>query len=550
MSHRLAAVLAGSALALAASRAFASNPLEYPDNGAAAFSRGGAWLATANEPIAAHYNPAALAMQESGFSIDVNLAFAETCFDRRGPGNVRVGPIDASSPGILLYDVVCSERGGFPTTLPSIAVAFRATRAVAFGLAVVPPATYPTAKGQFPLTAQGTNLNDGSRLPLPAPYRYLQVEQQSTILFPTASVGFAPSNHVRFGVGFVAGIGVINLSTVGVSNLAGNDIGGDHMIDDSLSALRTRDLFVPGVTASIHWSIAPWLDVAAWGRWMDAIRTSSGSLDVTQKVFDARGQVNPPCTGLLPDGTISFATCGNQSVPNHFPDAVTRFVFPLPPEARVGVRLHLPRRSAARAEADARSRDPLHDDVFDVEVNGSYTWSSLADVIQVRFQDDGAGSGALVTQPTGVRVPPNADRPTGYRDSIGVRLGGQWNLVRDVFGIRAGGWIETRSQDPRFLTIAPVGATRYGFGGGFVVRYGALDVSLGYQRHLSEGLDNHGNGGLRAPAGTQDGGFNLDREPPGVSAADRTQFRTQHAVNGGSVRFDAHVFTLGGTVRF
>jgi long-chain fatty acid transport protein len=282
---------------------------------------------------------------------------------------------------------------------------------------------------------------------------------------------------------------------------------------------------------------------------MDAIRTSSGSLDVTQMVFNGNGQVNPPCSGQQPDGSTSFHNCANQSVPNHFPGAVQRFVYEIPPEVRAGLRIHLPRPDAVRSFDEARSRDPLHDDVFDVEINGSFTWNSLANVTEVRLPEAG-GKGALTTLPTNVPVPPNADRPTGYRDSIGARLGGQWNVVRDVLGVRAGGWFESNSQDPRFLTVAPIGATRFGFGGGFVARYGAMDVSIGYQRHLSQGLDNRGDGGLRAPAGAANPPFDLNNEPPGVSAEDRTQFRTQHAVNGGSVKFEAHVFTLGATVRF
>ena len=549
MRPRLAKALIASAVLLSAARARGSNPLEYPDNGSAAFSRGGAWLATGTEPIAAHYSPAALVTQNSGFSVEAQLAFTRTCFDRRGPGDAPAGPDDAATKDFYRYEVACNARGGFPTTIPSIALALRATPSLAFGFAIVPPATYGTAQGQFPLTAPGTRKAGDSRevVSLPAPYRYMQVEQQSTILFPTASVAVALSRRLRVGAGFIAGIGVINLSTVGVARLGANDAAGDHMTDDSLSTLRTEDLFVPGAVASIHWSIAPTIDVAAWGRWMDAIRTSSGSLDVTQQVFDGNGQVTPPCSGVLPDGSTSFTGCGNQSVPNHFPDAVRRFVYEIPPEVRAGLRFHLPRPDAARAFDTASVRDPLHDDVFDVEIDASYTWNSLAGAIEVRFPEE-SGRGTLSTQPTQVPVPPNADRPTGYRDSIGVRLGGQWNFVRDVFGLRAGGWYESNSQDPRFLTVAPVGATRFGFGGGFVARYGAMDVSVGYQRHLSSGLDNHGEGGLRAPVGA--GEFDLDNEPPGVSAEDRTQFRTQHAVNGGSVRFDAHVFTLGAVVRY
>jgi long-chain fatty acid transport protein len=195
-------------------------------------------------------------------------------------------------------------------------------------------------------------------------------------------------------------------------------------------------------------------------------------------------------------------------------------------------------------------RDPLRDDVFDVELDGSFANNAAADVIQVRFQSKG-GRGVLSTHPVGVPVPPNADRPTGYRDSFGTRLGGQWNVLPNLLALRAGGWVETRSQDPAFLTVAPVGATRFGFGGGLLVRYLFLDISLGYQRHLSQGLDNGGDGRLRATAalGPNSIPFEPGREPSNVSAEQRTNFRTIHAINGGSVTFDAHVFTLGAVAR-
>jgi hypothetical protein len=44
--------------------------------------------------------------------------------------------------------------------------------------------------------------------------------------------------------------------------------------------------------------------------------------------------------------------------------------------------------------------------------------------------------------------------------------------------------------------------------------------------------------------------YNLNDEPPNVSAADRTQFRTAHTVNDGRITQSAHAFTLGGTMRF
>jgi hypothetical protein len=532
---------AGSPLALAltiASAARASNPLEYPDNGSAAFSRGGAWLAVADEPIATHYNPAGLATQASGFSIEQQLAFPHTCFDRKNPGNAPAGPND---PGMSMptyqYRPVCNSRGGFPNAIPSLSIAWRASRRLGFGISVVPPATYGSAQGQFPSVAAGFDTRAGQTAPLPAPYRYLELEQATTILFPTISVGYELFRGFRVGAGFVSGIAVINLSTVGVATLGSADEEGDHMADDSLTALHTEDLFVPGVVASLHWSILPEIDVAVWGRYLDSIRAHHGMLDVTQQPYGKDGQLSPPCAGApRANGDVSYTECSsNQSIPNHFEQAVTRFEYRIPTEVRAGLRFHLPREKPGKVP-DVPVRDPLHDDLFDVEVDGSFTQNSAASVTEVRLVP-------LPTNPTGIPVPPNADRPTGYRDSFGVRVGGQWNMVRDLFGLRAGGWFETQSQDAAFLTVAPVGAMRFGLGGGVVVRYHFLDVSVGYQHHATMGLDNHGYGGLRAPASLGPGGGDFD-------LTKGRMYRTIHSVNGGSVAFDANVFTVGGVARF
>jgi hypothetical protein len=548
--------LRSSLLALAAfaatANARASNPLEYPDNGSAAFSRGGAWLAVANEPIATHYNPAGLATQASGFSVEAELALPHTCFDRRGPGNAPVGPDDVGTP-IYQYRPVCSAREGFPNTIPSIAVVYRVSSRLGLGIAVVPPATYGTAQGQFPPLASGVDTRTGQTVALPAPYRYLGLEQQSTILYPTLGIGYELSRFLRVGIGFIAGVGVINLSTAGVAQLGGSDAAGDHMKDDSLSTLRTEDLFVPGVVVGLHGSITRHVDVALWGRYLDAIRANHGSLDVTQQPFNGNGGLNPPCAGAPgANGMTDFSRCTtNQAVPNHFEHAVVHFEYPIPPELRAGVRFHLPRSEATAMPGTLAVRDPLHDDVFDVELDGSYTKNSAASLVEVRFPSKPNGQGTLNTNPLNVAVPPNADRDFGYRDSAGVRFGGQWNAVRDLVGVRAGAWFESQSQDPAFLVTSPVGAARYGFGGGVVVRYHFLDVSVGYQRHLSEGLDNHGSGAVRAIAAAENGGlFTPGVDPANVSEADRKAFRTVHVVNGGSVAFDAHVFTLGAVARF
>jgi hypothetical protein len=105
------------------------------------------------------------------------------------------------------------------------------------------------------------------------------------------------------------------------------------------------------------------------------------------------------------------------------------------------------------------------------------------------------------------------------------------------------------------LNISPVPAARGGFGGGIVYRHGNMDFSAGYQRHYSMGLDNKGDGALKAGAGTAQGGvvFRVGGgcEPPTPTCpSEEQQFRTYHAVNGGRVEQSADVFTLGAVYRF
>src|SRR5689334_6615364 len=124
---RFLSVLTFGCTVLGANTARAVNPLEYPDNGAAQFSRGGAWLALANEPIAAHYNPAALAIQGSGLSIEQQLNFNHVCYERVGPNGTPEGPNGYNVPAAqgLEYLPVCNSRASFPMAIPSVSAAFR-----------------------------------------------------------------------------------------------------------------------------------------------------------------------------------------------------------------------------------------------------------------------------------------------------------------------------------------------------------------------------------------------------------------------------------------
>ena len=105
--------------------ATASTAIEYPDNWTAQFSRGGAWLADASDPIAVFYNPAMLSLQPNGVSAGANLPMQEICFTRKNEQGEATGPAPSfteGKPGApeLPYGTTCNEHSGFPRLVPNL----------------------------------------------------------------------------------------------------------------------------------------------------------------------------------------------------------------------------------------------------------------------------------------------------------------------------------------------------------------------------------------------------------------------------------------------
>ncbi len=532
-----------------ASTAGASGPREFPDNGGAPAARAGAWLAVGTDPIAGHYNPAALATARSGVSVSMHFPFQKVCYDRRGPGNTLTGPRQGTSesPGTVVYRPVCNRNAGKPGWVPSLAIAWRVTDDLGLSLSVVPPSAYGTNENDWPDISPGYNTRTGSAAPVPAPYRYLSLGNASTVLFPTLSAGYEIIDGLRLGAGFIWGVALVNASTTGIATVNPADRG-DHAGDDSRTELRAVDGFVPGFVVSAHASPLRYLDVSAWYRWIDSVRTTAPELDVDRPFYDSTlTNVSPIC-----DSTETEA-CQGQSIRNKFQGEL--FELPFPMEVRLGFRFHLPHDDVmARtlggdplpADGPRPVRDPLADDVFDVELDLSWTNTSAANTIQARFQSNADGTAALPVKPQGL-LPAVGDIDEGYRDTFGVRLGGQYNVLRNKLGLMAGGWLESAANDDEYLTVDPVVALRGGVGGGFVLRQEWLDFHFAYQRHFNAGYDNGGNGARKATAGTRQG----TDEPFRVGGPGGEQeFRSYHAVNGGRVVQSANVFSADVTVRF
>lgn len=520
----------------------ASTAIEYPDNGVAQFSRGGAWLATATDPLAAFYNPAALATQPTSLGIGFNLPMQKICYQRQDPGGAdSYADPQLEDTNADPYAEVCNEHSNFPRFIPNLAFNWRVSESLAIGLAVNPPASYGTL--EWPLFGKTT-----SRIPVtaqrdvPSSQRYLSTKVEGTILMPTLSFGYALTDSLRIGAGFISGIAILDLNAVSMSTVA-ESRPYDEFNNDNLSELHVKDLFIPGFVVSTHYSATDNLELAGWFKWLDRIK-AKGDADITA-VLNRNGAPARICSQEEVDAALEAAKLAGQqspdlncSVTTHSQDVVSKdsvhVNITVPMEARLGLRYHQPAPPPTPLELehfrkdDVSVRDPLRDDVYDLELDLTWANNSAADTIEVRFTEQ--------FQPVGVPglTPANADRPTGWKDTFGARLGGQYNVLRDRLGLRAGTWVETSAVDAEYLNVTGVPALRGGFGGGFVARFGHIDIEAGYQHIWNAGLDNGGDGKLTAIAGSGNDPAN----------------RSFHAVNGGSITQHANVFSIGGVARF
>jgi hypothetical protein len=526
MMRTRAAAVAALVSALPA-RASASSATEYPDNGVAQFSRGGAWLATASDPLAAFYNPAALALQATAASVGAHVAFQRICLARKGPGGAAASYSPIGEP----YPEVCNENAGRPSFLPHLAVALRASERLGVGLSVTPPASY--GRLEWPAGTEVTDAS-GQRRAIPAAQRYLSLGSDETSFFITLAAGLAIRKNLRAGVGFVAGVSQLELDFASIGQADPAQLrSGDDASTDRRHHVEARDLFVPGAVASVDYSPTPTLDVAAWYRYSDAIR-ARGNLDVWSPLYGAA-----PASNELPECSpgSSGACAARIRASDRLGKDPVSLKRAIPMQLRIGARWHVPHPPATGLLAERlgprtrTTRDPLADDHYDLELDLTYSNDSAAKTTEIRLPQ------ALALGGTAAAVPANSDQSHGYHDSFGARLGGQYAVIRNVFGIRLGTWIQTPKSAAEDLDVSAVPAWRGGLATGVVFRVQAVDLEFGYQHAYNFGLDNGGDGGRRAVAGSSTEPANFDG-------------RSYHAVNGGKVSQSANVFALGAIVRF
>lgn len=546
-----ASTLSVVALVFAPRAAEASNVTEVPDNGSEPMARGGAWIARASDPLATAFNPAGLAGQPSRMTLQVNLISHRTCFQRiMAASDTSRDPL-ADAMG--RFPRVCSEIE--PSYNPQIGATLRVNDRLGVGLLVIGPAT--AGAKNWPEFVE-----DGAGQRRAAPQRYLLTRQAGIILFPSVGVGYEIVSNLRLGASFGWGFARLKNSTATVAL----NSGGQTPDNDVRANLQVRDHFVPRVGVGALWSVTPDIDVAAFYQWTDTIRAVGDVGTATSYFTAANARGDESRVGYA--DTI-FSDCGtgraqDEGKCGRGDNASLKLAVPM--EAKLGIRYHWPRvlseESPNRARSDPATfqRDPLSNDLFDVELDLTWANNSAIDALEIRFPGDSTGAGRLPVSGINSEIPPNADQPRHYRDVFGVRLGGDVNVIPDTLALRAGAFFETSALRAQFQHLDFAASQRIGLalGATYRIRLGrglgrtnALEIMVGYGHTFfaDQTRTDPNASGIHALAGSPcpDGATLVGA----TRCSDGTErYRTRWPVNLGTIGNAVNVFNVGAAYRF
>jgi len=545
MSVRLTSVVACAVLFMSTA-AHASNVTEFPDNGSEQGMRGGAWIARASDPLATAFNPAGLAGQQTRLTLQSSFIFSHTCMTRlKAASDTTYGSTDTLLDATGHYPRVCNDIE--PTFNPQLAMTYRVNDRLGIGLAIIGPAS--AGEKNYP-----EFIDDANGEPQASPQRYLLTRQAGIVLFPTIGAGYEVIDGLRLGASFSWGFA--KLKNAAATTALNTDQATNT--NDVRANVQIADYFIPRFSLGAIYSATPEIDVAAWYQWTDAIKASGDVGTAANYYTKQNAQGND--SGVRYGDTI-FSDCGtgrpqDEGKCGSGDNAKVHLSWPM--EAKIGARYHKPR---GDVQVDSHVRDPLSQDVFDLEANLTWANNSAIDAIQIRFPSDGTGRGLLpVSGIDGAEIPPNGDQTKMFHDVWGVRVGGDYNVLPDKLAIRAGTFFESRAATAQYQNIDFASGARLGLAAGatYRIRFGegdktsALEIMIGYAHVFVEKLEREDKNatGIGALAGTACNKVDPDPNDPNKCVGGDERYRTKWPVNLGTITNALNLINVGLAYRF
>jgi hypothetical protein len=503
--------------------------MELLPGGSKSAARGGASAARADDPMTLLRNPAGMALlPDVQLLINTDIPFLDMCVDPYGYygwGTVRytgesefgdsadvefdddgepiIGATYATDP----MDEICNSAGVLP--FPHIALVMPILDDLSIGVGFVAP-TMMTGM-QWGGKDGTIQTPDGGR---PTPTRYQLIRQKVTFgLDPTIGIAYRPLYWLQLGVSMQVFMADVESRIV----QANDPTTSPHT--DMLVNLTAEDYFLPAFNLSIHATPITSLDVMLGFRWMDD--------------FHGSGEV-VHTTNTYQQGNATEAEPYEND-----PIKLNKVQVPFPWSLTFGVRYaELYRQRRTEAEKWHTERDPLLHELWDVELDVTYTFNKRTSTASIGFERENAE--LIFLNPEREVLPVEASDVNQFnfdrhfKDSIAIRLGGSYNIFPRLVSINTGVFFETRGVDPDYANIDLFAFQRIGIGFGLITRFGVFESITSYTHIFQEELivappvhDDYANSsaddataGFDQRVGGRDGVVLEDPDAPSPSEAD------------------------------
>jgi long-subunit fatty acid transport protein len=415
--------------------AFASSAraggLEVPERTPLGLARGGAVVASVEDPSAVDLNPGALTKLRGA-----HLYYSHEVTWQR----VRFTRAETAIPQDP--NVVASQDPFAPVS----------NQSDPFALGVMLAASHDLGLDDwtFALSLYGPHGAASQSWPKAGGQRWMTTGYDGVMLFPGASVAWGRSN---FGVGATlqaATMPELKYRLV-VDGTTGDTLAPLAGATEVEAELKVSDPFAPTALVGAWFRPTPWLELAASGRALPVRFEADG--DFSLKNVPGQGAFTPEQLAV--------------------PGAAARTTLTLPATAKLGVRV----RDAAQVPGAER---------WDLELDAVWEgWSVMNDQ---RLELDGE------IRLFGAEPVPDVVLPRRWRDTLSLRLGGAYAPWPGRLRLHAGGYVERGAVDERYAHIDFPSFDRAGLGLGLEVGFALgggrrLTVAAGYA-HVFQATQN------------------------------------------------------------
>lgn len=424
-----------------------------------------AGVGSVNDFMAVWQNPANLALVPgNNLGSELRIPIFKACFDRAYDSSATYKAPTDDFKGNEHFGNVCNEGPIIPTGAGGFATSYE--NGFGWGLGFYAPAGIgalnfghstnvtlnPLENEQYPITTSGVE----------SPTRYMLIRRRQVGGWLTAGIGWQPVPQFRLGASFGYGLAYINNTSM-VSVLGGTFA--DQEVVNRVSAI---DWFVPKAIVSAV--VAPSDGFELFG-----VLTYQGDINATgHSDLLANGVKGAPLKSCRDENPGPHCRVDNVTLNAPFPTLEATFGF----------------RYAARRHKRQRVLDPMKDEKWDFSVEGTWAQTSHvknfslelfdpntkdADKPKVAFSSDPDNSQA-VTQPQKGVIPHN------WKDTWGLRAGGDINLIPEAVSIRLGVSYSSNAVKPGYMNIDAFPVQKIGLHFGLTLQNDNQKITLAYAR--------------------------------------------------------------------